>query len=369
MKTWKLTEIPELKVLGRNNGEMDPLTLFWHGSGVEFAVRAKEVWMEFYTEYESFEHWISIWVDGALISRHILPKGSSLVPIFLNADPGVIRQVRVLKEVQPMTEDSVNLFQICGVQTDGSFEKIPEKKWKLEFIGDSLTSGEGTIGAVKEMTWNSMVMGASFAYPLLTADALDSECRIMSKGGWGVFCSYDGDPTRNIPQHYEKICSMLDREKEAAWGSKEDNDFAAWQPDAIIVNLGTNDDSAFHSEPMYPDGDTGELLHMKMISEKEYEPASVKRVQDAVIAFLQKLRKNNPEAYILWAYASFDQILSKYIKEAVQMYITQTGDRKAEPVKFPTLTDDLKGSREHPGRVWHQQVVELLSELLPEKLG
>ena len=47
MKTWKLTEIPELKVLGRNNGEMDPLTLFWHGSGVEFAVRAKEVWMEF----------------------------------------------------------------------------------------------------------------------------------------------------------------------------------------------------------------------------------------------------------------------------------------------------------------------------------
>lgn len=369
MKTWKLTDIPGLKILGRNNGKLDPLTLFWHGSGLEFAVKAKEVWMEFYTEYENFEHWISIWVDGALISRHILAKGSSLVPIFLNADPSVTRHVRVLKEVQPMTEDSINLFQICSVQTDGTFREIPEKKWKLEFLGDSLTSGEGTIGNVNEMTWNSMIMGASFAYPLLTADALDSECRIMSKGGWGVFCSYDGDPTKNIPQYYEKICAMLDREKEVANGSKEDNDFAAWQPDAIIVNLGTNDDSSFHSEPMYPDGDTGKLLDMKMIGEEEYEPASVKRVQDAVIAFLQKLREKNPEAYILWAYGSFPQTLGKYIKEAVEAYIAETGDGKTEAVKFPTFTEELKGSREHPGRGWHQQVVELLSELLPQKIN
>lgn len=369
MKDYKLTEIEGLRVLGRNNGQLDPLTLFWHGSGVEFTVKAKELWMEFNIEYENFEQWISIWIDGALISRHILLKGKSLVPIFLNADPNNARHVRVLKEVQPMTEDSINLFQICGVRTDGTFEKTEEKQVKLEFIGDSLTSGEGTIGAVPEMTWNSMVMGASFAYPLLTADALNAECRIMSKGGWGVFCSYDGDPTKNIPAYYEQICGMLEREKELAAGSGDANDFSAWQSNAIIINLGTNDDSAFHSEPAYPDGITGELLDQKMISEDEYEAESVKRVQDAVIQFLKMLRKNNPETYLIWAYGSFEQTLAKYIKEAVEIYVKESGDIKAEAIKFPTFTEDLKGSREHPGRAWHGQVVEFLTALIPEKLG
>lgn len=368
MKSYKLNEVKGLRVLGRNDGQLDPLTLFWHGSGVELTVQAKELWMEFDTEYENFEQWISIWMDGALISRHILLNGASEVPIFLNADPNAVHHVRVLKEVQPMTEDSINIFRICSVRTDGTFLETAEKEMKLEFIGDSLTSGEGTIGAVPEMTWNSMVMGASFAYPLLTADALGAECRIMSKGGWGVFCSYDGDPTKNIPGYYDRICSMLTREKEVAAGAAKENDFASWQPDAVIINLGTNDDSAFHSEPAYPDGLTGQLLDQKMISEDEYEEESVARVQKAVIDFLYELREKNPKAYLIWAYGSFDQTLAKYIKIAVEEYVSRTGDTKAEAIKFPSFTEDLKGSREHPGRAWHKQVTDFLTDLIPSRL-
>lgn len=342
MQTYNLEEIKELRILGRHGEETNPVTLFWHGSGIELTLKARELWVECYTEYEYFEQWISIWIDGALISRQIVVNGKSWIPVFLNADPWAVHHVKILKEVQPMTEDRINLFQICRVKTDGQFLNNPKPSMKLEFIGDSITSGEGTIGAISEMNWNSMVMGASFAYPLLTANALQAEARMMSKGGWGVYCSYDKIREKNIPAYYGEVASFFAGRKEEDYGACEKNDFDAWKPDVIIVNLGTNDSSAYGNTP------------------EEEKPAFVEAVKKAATDFLYTLREKNPDAHIIWAYGSFPETLTLEIKDALEAYVEKTGDQKAEAVKFPTLTDELKGSREHPGRKWHEMTTELL---------
>lgn len=345
MKDHKLMELKDLHVLGRTNGELDPLTLFWHGSGIEMNVCASELWIEVNVDYDVFEQWIGIWIDGALISRHILVKGKYFVPVYMNGDAGVCRHVKVIKEVQPMQQDPAGLLQILSIRTDGSFLPVAAPSRKIEFIGDSMTSGEGTVGAKEEMAWNPMVMSASFAYPFLTSEKLGAECRILSQGGWGVFCGWDGVRQNNIPDHYEQVCSVLTGERNEMLGAGSAYDFTKWVPDDIVINLGTNDGNAFGAPSYYLDEKTGII-----------------KVTDAVKEFLYNVRRDNPKAQIFWAVGSFPMTITPYIKSAVEEYTAESGDERCEALVFPTLSDETLGSRSHPGRKWHEQVAELLAE-------
>jgi hypothetical protein len=52
-------------------------------------------------------------------------------------------------------------------------------------VGDSITSGEGTVGAVYEEDWISAFFSAENTYPRMVADALSAEYRVISQSGWG----------------------------------------------------------------------------------------------------------------------------------------------------------------------------------------
>ena len=62
---------------------------------------------------------------------------------------------------------------------------MPEPKYRLEFVGDSITSGEGTVGAIYEEDWISAFFSAENTYPRMVADALSAEYRVISQSGWG----------------------------------------------------------------------------------------------------------------------------------------------------------------------------------------
>ncbi len=44
-----------------------------------------------------------------------------------------------------------------------------------------------------------MYMSSSENYATFTAKALDADYRIISQGGWGVYCGWDNDVRHNIP--------------------------------------------------------------------------------------------------------------------------------------------------------------------------
>ena len=58
---------------------------------------------------------------------------------------------------------------IHSLKTDGEFDKVEEKSMNIEFIGDSITSGEGSIGAKKEDDWISMWFTSHNNYAVMTA--------------------------------------------------------------------------------------------------------------------------------------------------------------------------------------------------------
>ena len=149
LKEYRLNELEKncLKIWGRTNGCLTPLTVFWTAGGVEFNVKASELWLEIETDYDSYELWGSVLVNGAHVSRQMLQKGRYWLCLFRNMNPDVAKTVRFLRDLQAMSDDQGAKLQIHAVRTDGSFLPVADRPYKLEFIGDSITSGEGTIGA------------------------------------------------------------------------------------------------------------------------------------------------------------------------------------------------------------------------------
>jgi lysophospholipase L1-like esterase len=256
MKEYKPEEIKYLKIHGRTAGGTASLPLFWTGSGIELNVKGSELWIEVEVDYGLYEPWIGVLINSAKVSRQMLNKGRYWLCLFRGMNENTVKNVRVIREVQAMNGDPDCSLVIHSVRADGEFLPVKERPVKIEFIGDSITSGEGAVGAREEEDWISMWFSATDNYTALTARELNADYRVISQSGWGVLTSWDNNPDCNLPKYYEKVCGLLTGEKNEKLGALKENDFSAWQPDIVVVNLGTNDSSAFNT-PEWKDEATG----------------------------------------------------------------------------------------------------------------
>lgn len=193
LTTATLTQLPQVRALGRHAGR-DPLTLFWTASGMELEFTGSELWVDLFADYEIVEPWVSVELNGAWVARFAVSPGKSRVCLFRGMTPGKAKHLRLLKDVQAMHDDPAHLLQITGLEyAGGEFLPLPEPQYRLEFVGDSITSGEGAIGAKPEEDWVGAFFSAENHYGRLTADALGAEYRCISQSGWGLVTGWDND--------------------------------------------------------------------------------------------------------------------------------------------------------------------------------
>ena len=330
------------RVLGRTDGTVDPLNLFWTGSALQLRLRATELWVILDSSYMIFENWVDVMVNGALIQRFMVPRGRSEICLFRGMDSNAVRDVRIVRDTQAMHLDPRNSLAVCGLITDGGFEDVPEPALKLEFIGDSLTSGEGLTGASDYLEWNSGCFSAVHTYGYLVSERLGAEYSILSQSGWGACFSFEGIRKEAMPLYYDQVCGVLRGERNRKKGAFDEWDFAGWRPDAVIVNLGTNDEMAIDTV----DGCT----------EPEFE--------EAVLRFLEKLRRRNPESYLLWCYGMLGHGLEEPIKRAFRRFRRAGGDVNNDYLFLDPAAEEDYGSRDHPGRAAHEKTARVLTEYL-----
>lgn len=118
--------------------------------------------------------------------------------------------------------------------------------------------------------------------------------------------------------YYEQVCGLLNGEKNKKLGAFENWDFDRFEPDVIVVNLGTNDGSGTQD---------------------------VGKIKNTTELFVEKLRKCNPKSYILWAYGMLGDEIAAILEETVENYKEKTGDKHVEFFKLPdTLArDNIRG--------------------------
>lgn len=116
----------------------------------------------------------------------------------------------------------------------GTLAPSPVRSRRLEFIGDSLTAGYGIEGA-DPCDFSGDTESAYDAYAAVSARALDADAHVIAYSGKGVIQNYGGNLEEPMPELWRRT---LTNDAGSPW------DFTAWTPDAVVVNLGTNDFSA-----------------------------------------------------------------------------------------------------------------------------
>ena len=171
-----------------------------------------------------------------------------------------------------------------------------------------------------------------------------------------------------MPPHYENICSLQSGDIQKKLGSQETWDFSKFQPDFVVVNLGTNDSGAFN-QPAWKDPVTGTEYKMHLDENGKPVPEDGNKIASAVSDFLKVIRKNNPEAKILWVWGMIDMPeVGVYVKQGIDSFISETGDKKTSAMILPSMslekTDEEKGSRGHPGPLTHRLASEKIIEYI-----
>ena len=354
MKEYKLNQIPHKRILGRNayKNDDEQLALFWGGAALEVNIKAREIWACISTTYDNLEQWLAVEVNGAPLSRFMLNKEKTWYCLARNMNPEKENLISIIKDTQALNEDSTHSLVIhaLGLDEAGEFVPVKPRSCSIEFIGDSITAGEGTVGAPEEMDWISQWMSASKTYAIQTAKLMNADWNTMGKSGWGICWAWDGNRDCKIPPHYEQVCSVLKDENSVRLGSLEKWDFNNGRgSDFVVINLGTNDESGLHLA-----GPQEEII------------SSVKQ-------FLTVIRAHNPKAKILWCWGMLPlQTVPALIQKGVDEYKTATDDKNVFTLELESLfelekTPQEKGSRGHPGVKTHQaaasKIVDFISKL------
>lgn len=333
LKYRAVSDLPH-HIWGRSKA-VEPAVLFWSMSAVEVNVCSSILKVDIESDYSLFENWIDIEIDGEVTQHFMLPTGRNTITVYRGMNPDHIRNVKIIRDTQAMHDDPDNYLAIHGFYSDGEYFEVKERPLRMEFIGDSLTTGEGLNGANNEMSWNPGSINISKSFPYDVSKALNAESRVISQSGWGVVASWDGQRDRNLPAVYKETAGLLTGPRAVKAGAREPNDFYTWKPDFIIINLGTND--CFSSSGVRPE-----------------------ELRKGVSSFLIKVRYLNPDAYILWAYGMLGSAGESLIKGGLSDFIELTGDQRTEYLPLPDTKPDEFGSREHPGVRSHRRAAHAI---------
>ena len=222
---------------------------------------------------------------------------------------------------------------VTAITVDGTFAAPPvEKQRKLEFIGDSITCGYGILAGPTE-PYRTRTEDATVNYAARMAQMLDAEARLLCISGQGVVHECTGEIGRTFSTFFDCNTRIP---AEGAW------DFAdGWQPDAVIINAGTNDVG-------------GKTTDEEMTA--------------GAIAFIHKVRARYPDAVILWTYGLMNQDFVSALTAAVET--VRKTDEKVWFLPLDCIYDRVGevGANGHPGLLAHRRAANALAAFLQEHM-
>jgi Carbohydrate esterase 2 N-terminal/GDSL-like Lipase/Acylhydrolase family len=298
----------------------------WSGSGFVGTFKSGTVQVRLRTEGGGNIFFQPV-VDGVLGKRFAVGSSEQVVDIAQNLGAGAHR-VELYRE----TEGKGFGYSVFLGFTQGALAEPPAPSGRLlEVIGDSISAGFGNLGAEQHPGYGNDPSGgcpfstdtesAYQAYGPVAARALAADVSVLAGSGWGIYSDNQGNQSNVMPSLFE---NTLGQQPSPAWS------FAV-KPQAVVINLGTNDSTAHN------------------LTADKFKPAYA--------AFLTKLRATYPDALILCAigpliYGPDRDSAVQYLKELV-IERASKGDLKVKLLELGSQ-DVLKGT----GCQWHPNVAE-----------
>jgi lysophospholipase L1-like esterase len=243
-------------------------------------------------------------------------------------------------ELYRQTEGAQGTSRLVGLSAGGGALAAPPAGPGrfIEVIGDSISCGYGMLGTKTDSDCFP-TEDAYDTYGAVTARALGADVSIVAASGRGVIRNYGGDTTDTMPMVYARA---ITNNAAPAW------DFGV-QPQAVIINLGTND-----------------------ISNNKGDPGTAFR--DMYLQLVETVRGHYPDAYI---FCIIGPMLSGSDLTTIQGYLKDVvtarnaaGDARIE--FFGAITaqgSDTYACQYHPNVAENMTMAGQLTAELKSKLG
>lgn len=335
-----------LRPLGRTTLKEGTRYLGYSYSGIEFETTAKRVAATLWTDGacgpETLKAWVAVFINDERVpsKRFSLDEEERSYVLYESQEVQCIK-VRLVK----FSEAAFAKVGIKAIEVEGNLEPIrptQSRKRKIEFIGDSITCGYGNEGVCNVDDFTTRLENPWLGYAVQVADQLNAEVQLVSWSGIGVYSGWTDtdEPSRDLlmPElyHYTDL-GLLE-----IVGEKERWSFTAFEPNAIIIHLGTNDAS-------YTKG----------------TPERVDQFGSAYYDFIKEVRQYNPRAEILCVLGVMGQELYTEIEKQVIRFREKEQDKQVTSLCL-TLQSEIDGigSDGHPSIKTHQKMaIEISKEI------
>jgi len=302
--------------------------------------------------------WLAVLTDGQKEPARLIAmeKGRKTYLLFSSRQPQE-HTLRVVKR----SENSKGRVCLHKLTLSGEPRAYapPETRIKLEFVGDSITCGFGNAMEADAPAFTTALEDGLAAYPAVAAELLGAQYQSVCISGIPLCNPSDPKYRLLLPDMPETQLPPLSMETQYAYADRYHQeimgmtdgftpwDFARFKPDAVVVNLGTND--AFRMS--VAGGGLSEELHFQ----KRYT------------AFLHTLRRCNGHGPVLaCTLGPMNYFLYNAIEKAVSLYQEETGDQRVFCMKFGAINSwgEGFGGLGHPNLKTHERMGRELADAL-----
>jgi lysophospholipase L1-like esterase len=323
---------------------------------------------------------VAVWLRDVRAS----PLGSgNLFDVFIDAQPPIRLQMHpkqsyyVLQTSLPAaahrlrlvkrTEANVGEAIFSGFDVGPTGHLLPPPKAlkrRIQILGDSISAGYGNEGLSEHCHFSPATENVSLTYGVLAAQALQAEATVLAWSGRGLMRNGDGSLHPTLPELRdlalpERPDTLVPAPRRPwRWWFGEDTQPggipAEAAPDAVVINLGTND---------FAGGIPDEKAFARAYAE-----------------LLTALRQRYPKAYLLCTVGpmlSDSYPVGQLQLSTARLYVhqaasaqRQTGDLRVGFLEFPMQTEAQGyGCDWHPNLATHAAMGQRLAQALRDALG
>ena len=308
----------DVRYFGRTYEENGTYWFNWTESGFEFSFNGTgaEALLESENNGEDHIAFIRIYIDGREQPRSVAITDSMQTVELCKGLKKGNHTLRVVKRTNARSA-SLGVSDITLAKGGKVLPPPTAKERRIEFIGDSLTVGYGTLGNDSTAAWSTATEDGSCTFAALTGKALNADYNVVAISGRGLAHNTGGDTDKLMPALYTKVDEYN--------YPGHDWDFSSFVPDVVVIHLGNNDHST----------------------------SSESEVTEAAKKFYATVRKKNKNAHIIVAYGLCGNKMEAAIKSAVN----GMGDSKLTYLALPNATEKVLG---HPAKSAHKAGAEVL---------
>lgn len=316
----RLTE-ENVLLTGRTYKEEDTLWLTLSGTGASFIYTGKKLTItavggpaatvpDNHGNYARF----AVYADDKRVVDDLLDCAEKTYTIWESTEKKEVL-IRIIK----LSECAMSVLGIKDPEIAEGETIVPAscKEHLIEFIGDSITCGYGVDDEDPLHSFSTATEDVTKAYAYKTAALLKADYSMFSISGYGIISGYTDNPEvksaeQLIPLYYESYGFSYDTFPDGKKPQEMPWSFAGRKPEAIVINLGTNDDSYCQDD---------------LKKQAEY--------RDEYVRFLKMVRQKNPGAYLFCVLGLMGDRLYPMVEEACRLYREETKDERILSFRLP----------------------------------